>query len=240
MKRKKSSKSLQKRRRLTRLRKLKIAALTLGLATAWGGSAEAGTTFNATATATITLANSAYTVSDLGASSTSTVTLTVTGISDVPEGQSASGSSSIIQNIGVGQGNGYYYVGTTGTDLVLSFPNGGDGVIGQFWGALFIDGEGNGITEGQILQQLESTPLRNGVPLDPNSPLGILDRDYGNLLRTSFGEEATLVAFTNNAAGPNHGIAAGVTTVDAVPEPASFAIIATAAGMILLSGRRSD
>ena len=237
MKRKQPSKSLQRRRRYSRVRKVKAAALSLGLVTAWGATADAAT-YNATATATITLSGSAYVSDGVGGSVAQTATITIEGINDVPSGQSASGSSSIPGDVDAT--SGYYYVGVSNGDLVLSFPGGGAAAIGEFWGALFFDSMGQGITEGQILDQLAVTPLRNGDPLDPASPLGILNRDYGHLLRTPYGEEATLVAFTNNAAGPNHGISGGTTTMTVVPEPATWAILATAAGITSIGVRRRE
>lgn len=236
MNRRTAKKSILKSRRLSRLRKLKTAALSVGLATAWGGVADAGTLFSATATATITLAASR----SVGSTSTATVTITVEGLDQSAGGGSSSSSALIDQTLQINGDSGYYYVGVSGDDLVLSFPNGGAGVIGEFWGSLFLR-NGQGVTEGQILDQLANTPLQNGALLDPSSPLGQLDKEYGGLLRTPFGEESTLVAFRFlDAQNPNNGVDGGRYSLSVVPEPASLAMLAAATGVSFLGARRRD
>ena len=236
MNRRATKKSILKARRLTRLRKLKVAAMSLGLATAWGGAADAGTLFAATATATITLSDSR----SVGSTLNGTVTIHVEGLDQSSGGGSASASAFIDQTLQITGESGYYYVGVSGDDLVLSFPNGGAGVVGEFWGALFLR-NGQGVTEAQILAQLGATPLENGALLDPTSPLGLLDKEYGSLLRTPFGEESTLVAFRFlDAQSPNNGVDGGRYSLSVVPEPTAVAMMAVATGVSILGARRRD
>lgn len=236
MKRKQPTKHIQRRRRIGRLRKLKVAALSLGLATAWGGSADAAL-FNATATATLTLSDSAA----VSCCTAATATIVIEGINDLAPGTSASGIGSIPGDLDLrASDSGYYYVGKSGDDIVLSFPNGGAGAIGEFWGALFLN-NGQGVTEGQLLDDLGINPLANGVPLDPASALGQIDKDYGQLLRTPYGEEATLVAFQFiDAQSPNNGVAAGTFRMSVIPEPATFAMVASAMGIAWAGVRRRE
>lgn len=239
MKRTSITRAIAKRRRRRRLKKLKQAALTVGLATAWGATAEA-TSFTVAATATLTLSESAFVLEARGSDTIVTSTITAPGLDDSTFDMRISLSTGLEADNALalfGGGSGYYYIGVSGDDLVLSFPNGGDGVIGEFWGSLFLR-NGQGITEDQILDQLRNTPLEDGSDLDPDSPLGILNRDYGELLRTPFGSEAELVAFTENAAGSNNGISGGQVTLSVVPEPTTLLIVYAAGGMTWLGSRR--
>lgn len=239
MKSKSIAKSIARRRRRSRLRKLKQAALTVGLATAWGSAAD-GAQFNVTATTTITLQDSAFVIDDRGLADTSSLTITAAALNGPPTGDQS--VSQIYENDFIFNANGesgYYYIGISEGDLVVSFPNGGSAALGQSWSSLFMR-NGQGICEEDILDQLAISPLVDGADLDPTSPLGIFNELYGEVVRTPFGSEAELIAFTNNAAGPNHGISGGQTTVSVVPEPTTLAIIYAAGGMTWLGTRRRD
>ena len=240
MKRKSIKKSLERRRRLNRSRRLKAAAVTLGLATAWGNAGADAATINSTATVTLSVSDAtAFSISDgNGATATATATITIEGLV-APPGGGNSGLSTISNlPFDLSADDGYFLVGVAGQDLVLSFPEGGASAIGEFWGSLFIDPVRGGVTEGEILQQLASGSFAAGETLDPKSPLGLLVGEYADLLRTPLGEESTLVAFTNNAAGINNGEFAGVFTQSIVPEPMSAAMLISGAGLVLAVRRR--
>lgn len=243
MKRFSVTKAIAKRRRLHRLKKLKQAALTMGIATAWGATADAAS-LNVAATVTLSLADSAFVLDARGTADTATATITVAGLDSVQPGHSLSITTGLDANDSLamfGGESGYYYIGVSGNDLVLSFPNGGNGALGEFWDSLFRDSQGSVISEGALLSELENSPLQDGADLDPNSLLGQFNNAYGDLLRTPFGAEAELVAFSElDAQRLNHGQSAGQVTLSLAPEPTTLLIVYSAGGMTWLGVRRRD
>lgn len=259
MKRKTISKSLAANRRRKRLRKLKAAALSLGLATAWCGSGEAATLFSTNATLTITASQG---LTFFGHNSTITITVPPkkeksvgASIGPIHPPASGGGGSTFLTSLSdvdvddptdfVPINNekiGSFFVGIdAGGDLVLSVPNGGDGVVGLPWMANFCPPDGTdqarSVAESAILQALTTAPVLQDSRAPDGSPLDILDRYYADLLVTPYGEEATLVAFRGF---DNTGEIVGTIRTSIVPEPTSWVMMASAAGMIIGSVRRRE
>ncbi len=249
MKCKQVTKSIVRRRRYSRLKKLKIAALSIGLMTAWGGtSAEAGTTYATTATATITVEGS---LTFFGATSTLTITAAgenrslggPTGI--FSGGKTTESSLTLDVDPSLSPGSGFMFAGAIdngdGTsDLVLSFP--GDGAIanGVVWTSLFVDNipEEQRVFEPAVLQQMASPPVFDSRGLvEPGSQLFRLEAYYDDLLEEDYGDTATLIAFN----GPgNTGVVVGTITSTPVPEPTALALLVTSAGILAAGGRRRE
>ena len=243
MKRKTLTKSRERRRRTNRRRRLKAAALSLGLATAWGGTADGGTfLLNGTVTITSVLSNSATFFNN-----TATATITL------PSKAASTGSWSMTDPIlprsvtldvpgAVDPEDGFYLGGiidnADGTsDIVLSFPNGGDGVVGVAWTSVFVDGQDPAAREPLLIAQLRNDPFAKSPDIPVPSEFSSLDTGFLNLLLTPYGEDSTLVAFT----GPNNvGEVVGTFSASVVPEPAVFGMVVMAAGIASISVRRRD
>ncbi|MEM7681393.1 MAG: hypothetical protein AAF288_05505 [Planctomycetota bacterium] len=222
-------------RRYTRRRKLQPVLPAMGLLTAWGGAAQAGTLYSLTSSTTITVAEGAS-LYNTGGSLTLERASRGAEVADLVPGSSNSQTVSIEAGPPSGPDAGYFYAGVIdngdGTsDLVLSFP--GDGAVadGVVWTSLFVDNlpPEQQVFEPLVIPQLASSPVFDPAGgLEPGTQLERLDAFFPQLLRTPYGDTATLIAFN----GPgNTGTVVGTITIGVVPEPAT-GTMALAAGAL--------
>ncbi len=228
MKRAKATKTqLRRERRGKRLRKLKAACLSLGLATAWGVEAQADTMVSIDLAPTVSLQDAVVVFGN------NVSTATGFYLGDIPYGITTNivkrfesgdwryefinereylvnGSS---PNVGYALLAAYDDDGTPG--VVVSCPDDGPVVAMQEWADIFWN-----ITEAQALDGLSH---------------GYADTRFGNyysdIMNTDYGTQATLVSFSTAAD-------VGTITVTVVPEPATWGLVAGAVGIAALARRR--
>lgn len=240
MNRKAPSKSLLRARRYRQRRRLKLAALSLGLLTTWATGASASTCC-ASATITITppppIKNSA-TFFNAGGSLTlnSPSVAALSGdfdLGDTGRNFSLANSASFDPN------GGYYFAGVIenadGTsDIVMSFPNGGDGAVGIDWTSIFQVGQTLPPCEDMLVDELVTDPFSRTALIQPGTELEFFDSYSRDIVLSPVGETATLVAFTGAA---NTGEIVGTVTINAIPEPTSLAVLGITAGVLIIGAR---
>ena len=251
MKRTKASKAqLKRQRRRRRLRKLKAACLSLGMATAWGGEAEAAPLqFKVTANPTRTISNAYVYFSNnattgffrslgtLPANETSMQVFTFNFgdldpiVDYLPRPGAFNGDPDpgfVIMGVyeqddlqeGVAlssQSTAPIDDGSTWDDL---FNEPSDPSYAQFEEAEIVDSLNNGDQFSPLSTGFEGAFLYFSVSDIPNP-----------LLRTPYGQQATLIAFST-------AVDVGTAIVEIVPEPASWGLVVSAAGAVLLVRRR--
>ena len=237
---------LTRRRRRRAFRdKLQPTLLTVGLVSAWGGVAQAATTYTANGSLTLDVADGAA-MFCCGGSATITPPPPFESlgqeVGDFTAGD-FSFSVTVDPDLDTKPTDGFFFAGaienSDGTsDLVLSFPGDGSVARGVVWTSLFVDGlpDEEKVFEPQVLQQLGSSPVfdQRGVP-EPGSQLYRLDLFFSDLIDTPYGEGATLIAFN----GPgNTGTVVGTITAE-VPEPAGMVMLGGAA-LLTMGVRRRE
>lgn len=260
MKNSRTKKSLQKRRRRNRLRKLKVAALSLGLATAWGGEAAADATLNLSITPTVTLTN-ALVVYGNNRSSPEFVALggipanlTISFSHTFPSSEDFSGEPEYYEQrestfpdhrISVGYFVAALYDDNGSPGVVLSFPDDTPVQLAQEWADIFETSLNTpftkDFTEEQIVTALQAAPQStSGVY---HQDLWALMYDYGHFvinerlspeqdtLTTHYGNQGVLVGFST-------ATNLGTVTAAVAPEPATWGLLITAAGVATLARRR--
>jgi hypothetical protein len=225
----------------TRRRKLRTAGLVLGLATAWGGEAQADVTLRLELTPEQTLTN-AYVLYNNNVSTglfrfLGTVPGGQTTVFHHPllDGEVLSDWQSQPESYVSFPGNGAAYsiiaVYGAATGVTVSFPN--DDVVtqGKTWDELFNPTPPFEYAEADIITDFQT----NAPAYEALSLLGDHTRcpPYSTLLNTAYGSHATLVNFSDATFG-------GTAFARVVPEPASWILVVSAAGATFGACRRRD
>lgn len=237
------TKKTLRRRRSNRLRKLRAACLSLGLATAWGGSASADVTVLLTVTPSVTLTDavvvfgnnvsteSYFPIGDLPAGQTTTLRHTLTGeFEDAPEKLAVDVDAPF---------TGYYlaagYERDDAQGVVLAFRDDAVVTAGHEWADLFLVQDSyssyHNVIESEMLAALANGQVLDNLSSYARSGDGPSWNTNANLLNTPYGETSVLVGFST-------ATALGSMTVSIVPEPAAFAIVACALGVWSVGGLR--
>jgi len=205
----------EKRRRNRKRLKQTAACLTIGLATAWGGSADAALV-KVVMTPEETLTNAYGVIYHRNSSSGRLVSLgtTIGGTTSVlffdfaqETPQDFAGLSYTVLGL---------YEGDDGPSVAVSFPNNGPILSGSVWEDLF----GGIARKSSMIDELMRG--RSIVPF-----VNTTTRMTG----TQYGSEATIINFSQASFG-------GVVTISIVPEPGSFVLLTSGVGLVALPRRR--
>jgi hypothetical protein len=239
-------------RKQRRLRKLRAACLSIGLATAWGADAKADVTLKLSITPQHTLTNAIV----LYANNVSTGIYRSLGT--IPAGQTTTFIHTFLttdSSLASWQPDPNSYTSTPGRPayysliatyqdaptpgVTISFPNDSPVQNATSWSALFIDPPnypiypGHDFSEPNIINDLLTNnppQLSAGFLYDHNgSPYPPWQ---GNTIAgTSYGSQGALINFSDPTSG-------GTIIVEVVPEPASACLLVTGAGIAAISLRR--
>lgn len=241
---------LKRQRRRKRLRRLKAACLSIGLATAWGGEAEADSIrFRVTANPSTTITNAYVYFSN------NATTGLFRSIGTLPANETTErivsfnfGGSNVIDEYrprpGAGNGDpnpGYVILGTYDqVDLeqgvVLSSMSSAPIDNNSTWGDLFSKPTDPSYSQFEESEIIDS--LINGNEFAPTSTgfegafLYFSASDIPDpLLRTPYGLQSYLIGFSAAQS-------AGTAIVEIIPEPATLGLVVFAAGTLILGSAR--